>query len=209
MKFIIVVVMCCIAATAAAGMKAITDEGEVVILNDDGTWHYENKNAVKSSELVVNPTKFTKPGDASFEVKSTVNGSTFWINPKKWAFKKNDKTVEASEFSFRLKNSDLYGMAITEELQIDLVALTDVAFENAKEAAPDVKINKREYRIVNGHKVIYMEMIGTIQGVKFRYLGYYFADQSGSTQYLTYTGNSLVDKYRKDIDDFLNGFSSR
>jgi hypothetical protein len=49
-----------------------------------------------------------------------------------------------------------------------------------------------------------MEMLGTIQGVKFKYLGYYYSDDSGSTQYLTYTGANLVEKYQTDIENFLN-----
>jgi len=66
---------------------------------------------------------------------------------------------------------------------------------------------KKEYRIVNGNKVIYMEMIGTIQSVKFKYLGYYYSNSSGSTQYLANTSTNLVDKYKTDINNFLNGFS--
>ena len=54
-----------------------------------------------------------------------------------------------------------------------------------------------------------MEMEGTIQSIRFTYLGYYYSDSFGSTQYLTYTGSSLVQKYRQDIDNFLNGFTSQ
>ena len=51
-----------------------------------------------------------------------------------------------------------------------------------------------------------MEMKGTLQGIKFMYLGYYYSDDSGSTQFLAYTGSSLVGKYKSEINDFLNGF---
>ena len=85
--------------------------------------------------------------------------------------------------------------------------MAQIALENAKKAAPDARIVKEEYRVVNGNKVIYLEMEGTIQGIKFKYLGYYYSDRSGSTQYLTYTGANLVGEYKKDIERFLNGFT--
>ena len=52
-----------------------------------------------------------------------------------------------------------------------------------------------------------MEMEGTLQGTSFTYLGYYYSNETGTTQFITYTGTSLVKKYRSDIEDFLNGFS--
>ena len=85
--------------------------------------------------------------------------------------------------------------------------MAQIALENAKKAAPDARIVKEEYRVVNGNKVIYLEMEGTIQGIKFKYLGYYYSGRSGSTQYLTYTGANLVGEYKKDIERFLNGFT--
>jgi len=85
--------------------------------------------------------------------------------------------------------------------------LVKIALENAKSVAPNIKIKKQEYRVVNGNRVIYMEMEGILQGMKVTYLGYYFSNETGSTQYLTFTGSNLVNKYRKDIDNFLNGFT--
>lgn len=209
MRWIVGLLFCCVAATALADMKAVTDEGDVVILKNDGTWRYEDKVVAENFEIKSNPTKFNKLKDSTFQLKSTKNSAVFWINPKKWSFEKSGDGSDPSEYVFKLKDSDLYGMAITEQLEVDVVELTKIALDNAKDAAPDAKITKREYRTVNGHKVIYMEMAGTIQSIKFTYLGYYYSDQSGSTQLVTYTGSNLVTKYRKDIEAFLNGFSSR
>ena len=81
------------------------------------------------------------------------------------------------------------------------------ALENARAGAPNMKVTEKEYRNVNGISVIYMEMEGTLQGTSFTYLGYYYSNETGTTQFITYTGTSLVKKYRSDIEDFLNGFS--
>ncbi len=120
---------------------------------------------------------------------------------------KNKNGHESAEYTFELKNGDLYAMAISEEIEMDVEELAKTALENAKGVAPDTKVIKKEYRTVNGNKVIYMEMVGTIQSIKFKYLGYYFSNASGSTQYLTYTGTNLEAKYKTEINNFLNGFS--
>jgi hypothetical protein len=51
-----------------------------------------------------------------------------------------------------------------------------------------------------------MQMVGTIQGMRFTYYGYYFSNSNGTIQLLTYTGESLFDYYIEDIELFLNGF---
>ena len=201
--------MCFFTLNAVASKKATTDEGDVVVLNDDGTWVYENGRIENDIELAMNPLTFSKHSDSRFKLKSTKNNAAFWINPKKWSFKKNENGHESAEYTFEFKGSDLYGMVVTEQIEIKLEELVNIAIDNAKDVAPNMKIVKKEYRMVNNHKVIYMEMEGTVQSIKFTYLGYYFSDSSGTTQYLTYTGTNLVEKYRKNIDNFLNGFTNK
>ena len=141
-------------------------------------------------------------------LKSSSNNSAFWINAKKWSFKKSKTNVEA-EYEFSLKGGDLHGMAITEGLEIPIEYLINIALENAQAEAPDAKIVSQEYRIVNGHKVIYLEISGTMYGISFTYFGYFYSDSSGTTQFIAYTGTSLADKYRSEINDFLNGLDKQ
>jgi hypothetical protein len=46
--------------TGNASQKAVTDEGEVVLLNPNGTWLYESERSEKS-DISVNKTAFIKP----------------------------------------------------------------------------------------------------------------------------------------------------
>jgi len=69
-----------------------------------------------------------------------------------------------------------------------------------------LEVKKEEYRVVNGLKVLYLEMNGTIQGMKFVYMGYYYSDAGGSVQLLTYTFQSLAKEVKPDAMEFLNGF---
>lgn len=207
MRIFFVLLLCAFSFNVIASKKAVTDEGDVVILNNDGTWSYEDGKPSDDIDIPINPNTFNKHKKSNFALKSTKNNSSFSINSKKWKFKKNKNGQEAAEYTFELKDGDLYGMAISEEIEMDVETLANVAFDNAKGVAPDIKIVKKEYRIVNGNKVIYMEMAGTIQSMKIKYFGYYYSNSSGSTQYLAYTSTNLEGKYLKNINNFLNGFS--
>lgn len=205
MKLYITLLFCVFTFNVNALTKAVTEEGDIVILNNDGTWQYEGEPSSKEMEAIVNPTIFTKDPASNFTLKSTKTNTSFAINPKKWIFKKNENDHEPAEYKLRLKESDLYGLIISEQLEISIEELDNIALTNARNAAPDAKIVKKEYRTVNGNRVLYMEMVGTIQSIKFKYLGYYYADASGTTQFIVYTGVNLVEKYQTEIDNLLNG----
>lgn len=96
-------------------------------------------------------------------------------------------------------------MLISEKIQIPIETLKGIAYENAKNAAPDIKIIKEEYRTVNSIKVLMMQMSGTIQGIKFIYFGYYYSNTNGTIQFITYTSENLFKTYFDDIELFLNG----
>jgi len=205
MRIFIVLLICAFSLNAIASKKAVTENGDVVILSENGSWSYEDENTINKADIFVNPIPFKKDSKSNFVLTSDITDAAFAINPKKWTFKKNPHN--SVEFKFKLKNSDLYGMVISEQVEINVEDLVKIAFENAKKAAPDAKIIKKEYRIVNGQKVIYMEMAGTIRSIKFKYLSYYYSNSAGSTQYITYTAQNLVSKYITEIDTFLNGFT--
>lgn len=188
--------------TGFTAQQAVTETGDIVILNNDGTWAYENKDVAIDVETTVNTNKFIKPEESTFLLKSQRNKSSFWINPKKWIFTKGESD---SEYTFQLKGKDLYGLAITEEIMVPLDSFADIALSNFKEVGTDGKIKKKEYRKVNGNKVLYVEITGSIEGISAQYSSYYYSDDSGSTQFVTYTAVNLIPKYKKEIDDFLNG----
>jgi hypothetical protein len=188
-----------------AAQKALTETGEEVILNDDGTWVFANANAkTAGGAITTNEKQFVKPADATFLVKSQVNKTAVWINPKKWKFSKAAKG-QASEYEFQREGVDLYALSINEAIEIPVENLVDIALENAKKVAPDARIVAKEYRQVNGKRLIYAQIDGTMQGIKLSYISYYYTDSKGSTQLVTYTGQNLVEQNRADIEDFLNG----
>ncbi len=204
--FLVGLVACSLlyATPAQAQIKAITDTGSEVFLYGDGTWKYAGDSPTIAAEVPLNDQPFTKPNNATFLVKSTKVGLGIWIDPKAWSFERG-ADEDAYEFQFERKGSDLYAMLIAEKTHIPLETLRTIAVDNAREAAPDVQVVKEEYRYVNGLKVLMIQMNGTIQGIKFTYFGYYYSNNNGTIQFLTYTGENLFEDYLNEIILFLNG----
>ncbi len=188
---------------AGAQQPATTDDGKRVLLHDNGKWEYV-KEDVDSAAGQSNLKSYTKPATAKTLAKSEKNNFAVWYDNKKWKIDE-DPSNEASEFSFRLLKGDGYAMAITERIEIDINNLKEVALANARNAAPDITLEKEELRIVNGKKVKFLQMSGTASGVKFTYVGYYYSDESGTIQLVCFTGRNLLKVYLKDFEELLNG----
>ncbi len=204
-RYLLVAAALLLATISQAQISAITDTGDEVVLYDDGTWTYKDGAAPERVPIPVNDEKFEKHKDASFLVKSSKVGVGLYMDPKSWNFRKGTEN-DAYEFQFQKKKDDLYAMMITEKLEIPIESLQNIAIDNARAAAPDLKVTKEEYRTVNGIQVLMMQMTGTIQGMRFTYCGYYYSNEGGAVQLLTYTGENLFDDYYPEIEKFLNGF---
>lgn len=189
-----------------AQINAVTESGDQVILYDDNTWTYYGDEPIEETEIPVNETLFLKDDDSSFQLKSNRVQLGFWLNPKKWSFQKSSSNEDA-EYELQLKDEDLYAMIISEKIEIPLNTLKRIAIENTKAVCPDIKLINEEYRTVNGLKVLQLELSGTIEGMKFSYLGYYYSDDSGTVQFITYTAQSLLEFYRNDAEKLLNGLT--
>lgn len=189
-----------------AQIPAVTSTGEQVFLYEDGTWSYAEDSNSEIIPIDENPAEFFKPSDASFKVSSKRVGVGVWINPKLWEFTKS-ATNEDAEFQFGRRNEDCYAMLITERIEIPLSTLMDIAVTNARAVAPDIKVVKKEYRNVNGVRLLYMQMNGTTQGIKFSYMGYYYSSAEGTIQLVAYTSQDLLGKYKNMMEELLNGFA--
>jgi hypothetical protein len=190
---------------ALAQVKAVTETGEEVILYENGTWKYLDDDLNSPSEIPLNENTFEKNEESTFLLKSTVLNVGFWLNPKDWTFSKPDDNPDA-EYELKLKSGDLYGMIITEQIKIPLETLRAVALENGRSVAPDLYIAKEEYRMVNGLKVLFMQLNGTISGIEFAYYSYYYSNENGTVQFITYTFMDLLDDFMPESEKLLNGF---
>lgn len=205
-KILFIIGLLVLSCNSFAEIGAVTETGDEVVLFEDGTWIYRDEKLRQKQEIVLNDIIFSKSDESTFLVKSNRLNIGVWIDPKKWSFSKTD-TADASEFSFKLKDEDLYGMLISEKIEIPLETLKDVAIHNAESVSTYFRVSKQEYRNVNGIQVLMLEMIATIENIDFVYYGYYFSNSNGSVQLLTYTSNNLKDNYLTDIEALLNGIT--
>ncbi len=187
-----------------AQKKAVTETGEEVILFEDGTWKYENTPPTISEEIKLNPSTFKKSPKASFLLKSSRFNIGFWMDSKVWTFKKATNN-ESAEYELHAKDLDIYGMIITETIEIPLETLKDIALSNGKGVAPDLHVTKEEYRMVNGLKILLLQMDGTVKGIKFSYYGYYYSNANGTVQFITYSSQKIIEENRTICEDLLNG----
>ena len=205
MKILFLSVLCFVWTLPGWAQKsAITETGEQVTLYDDGTWTYLHKDSIDATNIFVNPAIFSRGINSTFLLKSTRTNMGCYLDPKKWTFKKADES-EAAEYEINNMNLGLYGMMISEKLDLPLESLANIALDNARDAAPDVKVMEKQYRTVNGLKVLMMRMTGTIQNIKFSYYGYYYSTPKGATQFLVYSSEDIVDQNIAEIEELLNG----
>lgn len=193
---------------------AVTERGDSVVLYSNGTWDYYDNYRMdyRDQEGPVIPFSdktYKKPGSANKKVNGMNDAYEIWYDAKEWRrIPAGDINPEA-DVAFQAQRGDVYSMVIYEELEIPLANLSDIALENALSVAPDMQIIEREYRIVNSDTIVFMRMDGTTQGMKISYYSYYYTDEDGSIQFHTFTGQSLLNKYKEKIEDLLNGFMNK
>lgn len=184
--------------------KAITETGEAVVLYNDGRWTYIERDTLLASEIPFNPEKFKKSKKSTFLLKSTRVDIGCWLDPKKWTFQKAEEH-DAAEYEINNDEKGLYGLLITEKIEIPVETLANIALDNARDVAPDIKIINKEYREVNGLKVLMLRMTGTIQEILFSYYGYYYSNDDGAVQFLVYSSKENIDANIEEIESLLNG----
>jgi hypothetical protein len=200
MKVVLALFALLLAAPLAAQETAVTPSGEKVILNPDGTWKYDTSRGGAKAL----PNEFVRPAIATAKEAINRGKSTLYYDPKKWKPKESD---EAGRSAFVHVEGDGYAMVISERMEISLEALKNVAVVNARKVAPDVKITAEEKRRVNGKNLLALQMSGTIEGIPFAYYGYYYTGKEGTVQVIAFTTQNLLNEYRADFEDFLNGLA--
>lgn len=205
-RFILFPLLICLAFSLQAQKKAVTETGEQVVLYDDGTWEYVDKpGEEETQEIKLNPGKFVKGEESDFQIKSENLNVGFWINPDKWEFTKETKNNPDAEYELSYKEGDLYSFIITEGIEIPLANLKDIAVNNAKKGASGVSVEKQEYRMVNGIKVLCLKMSLTFQGIDAIYYSYYYSNENGTVQFVTATSSKKFDEYKEECEKLLNG----
>jgi hypothetical protein len=202
MKYTLILCLLLAPTVLFCQVMGTTDDGKRVKLNGNGTWEYIIE---KSDSASVSSGNYAKSTKATTQIKSTKNDFGFWYDKSKWKLGKDEEGD--AEFTLEHIDGDAYAMFLAERIEIDLENLKDIAVENAKSLDPDIKVDTETTRVVNGHKVKYIQMSGQAKGMKFIYQGYYTSNESGTVQFVCFTGKNLLKEYEKDMQELLNGLA--
>lgn len=160
--------------------------------------------------LTIDPSVNVASSDSKVEstgAAETLKGAKVKYSVKydtsKWVIE-NGEPGDSSEYLFSHVDGDVYGMVIPERIQVGADAIKKLALDNAKDAAPDAKVTFEEKRKINGKDVLVLNIDGTVEGIKFRYYGYYYTGKAGTVQVLMYTSPDLFEQYKKDMEGILN-----
>lgn len=202
-----VVALFLLSGVASGQTKAVTENGEEVILYNDGTW--KSTAAPKPGwDTRLDTPALKKSDKATFLVKGKKLKYGVWIDPKKWKFSgEKNPTVPAAEYFFTMKDGDVYGMTVPEGIEVNFESLPGLALKMAQNIDPNAHIIHEETRKVNGVLVKFIELKASTQGIDFDYLGYYYSGPEGIVRLLVFTSQNLMATNRKTIEELLNGFT--
>jgi hypothetical protein len=205
--FLIAILFLAIGLSAHSQTKAITTSGDTVLLNEDGTWVYQDKysSSANIDKILLNDTKYTKPAASTKFLSGGKGIYEIWYDPSIWVKANPSKYNDDAELALEMNGKMAYGIMIYEKVEIPVESLLEIALENAQSSAPNFKIISREYRIVNGNKVALMHMEGNIEGINATYYSYYYSNSSGTWQFHAYTMTSLFKQLKKQMEALLNG----
>lgn len=208
MKKIIIILLFAKTSIVNGQIKAVTERGDTVILNDNGNWAYKNFDStrVNDDSLILNSKKFLKNNQATLFKKSKTINMGVYFDPTKWGFQKGG-IGESSEFTFINKDKELNAMFLTETTEIELSSMPEIILINAQAAGPDIEITKKEYRIVNGLKILCLQLRGSVKGIKVKYLYYVFCNETGVVQFVAYSTPKKFEANYLILEDLLNGLS--
>ncbi len=186
-------------------IRALTENGDLVVLYQDNSWKYIEEQL--NQDIATSKAEFTRSENAGKFYKSEIcNPYGVYVDNAVW--KSVAKGKEEIEFSFQLRVGEGYATALFEKTPITIESLRQTVIENGLNAAPDLRILKEEYRMVNGRKVLMMQMQGTIQSIPFVYFGYFYTDGENTIQIITYSFRSAFDKYFHEFEVLLNGLDT-
>ncbi len=187
--------------------KAVTEGGDTVILKNDGTWLYlEDYNPSASYTTPQNIKKvMKKPSNANKTTSATPKDYVVSYDSRLWKKTNPNQLNQEAELGFELKEGDVYGLIIYENIEIDLENLQSVALENAKRIGKNMSVTLKEYRVVNKDTILCTQMEGTLKGMDIIYYTYFYSDSDGSMQFHTFTSQKMFPKSKGKMEDLLNG----
>lgn len=193
----------------ASQTKALTEDGREVILLENKTWRFANETDEKTLDVIeTNETPFVKSNQSSFLLRSKKVEAGIYIDPKKWKTIKMS-SLPTAEYTFQsLVNPKVMtlGCLMSENAPVQtLKNLRDLMLASIQSRADYFKLNKSEYRTVNGIKVLFIDYSLNTTGMDFHYIGNYYLTEDGYCNVVAFTYEKEFEKSQSEMLNFING----
>jgi hypothetical protein len=190
--------------TSNQALKALTQDGRLVVLQPNGTWKYAEEPKTAASAGSLAPT-LTRPAGATMLLAGRQVPYGIWIDQSRWRPTEPKQNLTA-EHEFTHTSGQAGALIVAEPARIPPEGWKQIVLNNARREAPDARITKEEKKVVNGTPVLLLQAEGTGSLGPFVYYGYYYAGPRGAVQLVTYTFAGLFEQYRTELTTFLDGF---
>ena len=207
MKYtILIILLFNVSLSCISQETAVTKDGKKVLLYENGTWKYiQDVEGVKMPDSSLK--KFSRPAASKTLLASKRTDHAIWYDATKWALS-DMKVSDVNEYLFKLKNEDAYCMTVVEKIEIPIDNFKNIVLKSLEmKGLESVEVLDEDFRMVNGQRVLQLQFTGSLQGMRFTYMGYYFSNESGTSQILCYTSANLFKQYKAQFENMLNGFT--
>ena len=200
---------------AQAQTLAITEYGDSIYVFNDGTWSFSPTEPMMIEELGFlekeltfkkNDAKFSVPDSSTEVLESGLGFFTWAYNREEWMRMRPEELNPLAEFAFKHKEKDIYAMAISEEVSMDVETIVKVALDGMEtNTGSEVDIRRLEFREVNGKEMAMGRFLLDFGGMNLVFENYYLTCEEGTVQVLTWTAANIFPKYENLMQDMLNG----
>jgi hypothetical protein len=184
---------------AAQAVKALTQDGRVVILQPNGTWRFAE------DPKGPNTLGQTRPPGATVLLAGRQVPYGIWFDPSRWRLA-DAKQNQVAELEFLHASGQAGALVIAETTRIPPENWKQIVLNNARREAADARITREDKKTINGAQVTILQSEGTGSLGPFVYYGYYYSGPRGAVQVVAYTYAGAFEQYRAEFTALLDGF---
>lgn len=194
------------ASFALQSLTIDTFKAHVLNVASVADYAYRDIKVYMASAAPEPPRVVSLPPRASRALELLNGKASIAFDPTRWT--ETGATPEGYR-QFRHSRGESYAVIVAERVEIPTERLRDIGLENMKAGGGIIENSKEERRRVNGVDVIMMQLDVNAKGVPLTYVIYYHGGPAGSLQIVTFTARNLIQEYRSELEEFLNGLTVR
>ncbi|OAV45200.1 hypothetical protein [Lewinella sp. 4G2] len=204
--------------SVSAQTLAVTEYGDTIFVYDNGTWSYDMLDEMPEQETVFDylnqeldiveiEAPFTTPAKAQKVLTAPNDMFDVKYDASVWKRVPPATLNEDATFAIQGKERDIWCVVIAEETEISKDKLLLIAKNTLDESSgKKSEILSVEARNVNGTDLLRGVLKADLNGLVIVFDSYYYSNDAGSVQFVTWTTETVWKRNQEMIHDLLNGF---